>query len=88
MIQKYPAKLHVARHFLVLKPEVGQTYGKPRPLSTVHPPKSANCPKLLDGMSHMDEVDFRRRPLRGRDGPVDPAERYAALVAGLRERGL
>ena len=40
------------------------------------------------GMSHMDEVDFRRRPLKGRDGPVDPAERYAALVEGLRKRGL
>lgn len=39
------------------------------------------------GMSHMDEVDFRR-PLTGRDGPVDPAERYAALVEGLRERRL
>lgn len=40
------------------------------------------------GVSHMDEVDFRRRPLKGKDGPVDPAERYAALVAELRELGL
>lgn len=39
------------------------------------------------GLSHLDEVDFRRRPLRGKDAPVDPAERYAALVAELRERG-
>lgn len=40
------------------------------------------------GLSHMDEVDFRRRPLKGGDGPVDPTERYTALVEGLRERGL
>lgn len=40
------------------------------------------------GMSHMDEVDFRRRPLRGKDGSVDPAELYIALVSGLREKGL
>lgn len=40
------------------------------------------------GVSHMDEVDFRRRPLKGRDGPVDLTERYAALVGELRERGL
>lgn len=40
------------------------------------------------GMSHMDEVDFRGRPLRGRDGPMDPAELYIALVSGLREKGL
>ena len=39
-------------------------------------------------MSHKDEEDYRRPPLKGRDGPVDPAERYAALVEGLRERGL
>lgn len=40
------------------------------------------------GMSHMDEVDFRRRPLKGRGDPVDPAEHYAVLAEGLRERGL
>ena len=40
------------------------------------------------GLSHMDEVDFRRRPLKGGDGPVDQTERYTALVEGLRERGL
>ena len=40
------------------------------------------------GMSHMDEIDFRRRPLRGRDGPVDPAERYIELVSQLKELGL
>ena len=40
------------------------------------------------GLSHMDEVDFRRRPLKGGEGPVDPTERYTALVEGLRERGL
>lgn len=40
------------------------------------------------GLSHMDEVDFRRRPLKGKDGPVDPAERYAVLVEGLRKQGL
>lgn len=40
------------------------------------------------GMSHMDEVDFRRHPLKGGDGAIDPAERYAALVEGLRKRGL
>ena len=40
------------------------------------------------GMSHMDEIDFRRRPLKGRDGPVDPAERYIKLVSQLKELGL
>lgn len=40
------------------------------------------------GLSHMDEVDFRRRPLKGRDGPLDPAQRYLALVAELRAQGL
>ena len=40
------------------------------------------------GLSHMDEVDFRRRPLKGKDGPVDPTERYTVLVEDLRERGL
>jgi len=40
------------------------------------------------GLSHLDEVDFRRRPLRGGDGVLDPAERYVALVSELRQRGL
>ena len=40
------------------------------------------------GVSHKDEVDFRRRPLRGKGGPVDPAELYAGLVAELKELGL
>lgn len=40
------------------------------------------------GMSHMDEIDFRRRPLKGRDGPVDPAECYIELVSRLRDLGL
>ena len=40
------------------------------------------------GMSHMDEIDFRRRPWKGRDGPVDPADRYVELVAQLKEQGL
>lgn len=40
------------------------------------------------GLSHMDEIDFRRRPLRGKDGPVDPVERYVELVSRLREAGL
>ena len=40
------------------------------------------------GLSHMDEVDFRRRALRRRGESVDPPERYAALAAQLRELGL
>lgn len=40
------------------------------------------------GLSHMDEVDFRRRPLKGRDGLLDPTERYLALVAELRVMGM
>lgn len=40
------------------------------------------------GLSHLDEVDFRRRPLKHRGESVDPAERYTALVKDLRERGL
>ncbi len=40
------------------------------------------------GMSHMDEIDFRRRPLKGREGPADPVERYVELVSQLRELGL
>lgn len=40
------------------------------------------------GVSHMDEVDFRRCPLKGKDGPVDLTERYIELVAELRDLGL
>ena len=40
------------------------------------------------GLSHMDEVDFRRRALKRRGEVVDPTDYYVALVAELRERGL
>lgn len=40
------------------------------------------------GMSHMDEIDFRRRPLRGKGHLVDPADRYVELVSQLKEQGL
>lgn len=40
------------------------------------------------GLSHMDEVDFRRRPLKRRGQVVDPPELYLSLVADLRQRGL
>jgi len=40
------------------------------------------------GVSHLDEVDFRRRPLKGRSGPADPAEHYVELVSELRALGL
>ena len=40
------------------------------------------------GVSHLDEVDFRRRPLKGRSGLADPTEQYIALVSELRELGL
>lgn len=40
------------------------------------------------GMSHTDEIDFRRRPLRGKGHPVDPADRYVELVSQLKEQGL
>lgn len=37
------------------------------------------------GVSHMDEVDFRRRPLKGKDGLVDPTDWYVSLVSELRD---
>lgn len=40
------------------------------------------------GLSHMDEVDFRRRALKRRGEVADPAGRYVELVSELRERGL
>ena len=40
------------------------------------------------GVSHMDEVDFRRRPLRSRKGTWDIAGEYVELVKELRDMGL
>ena len=40
------------------------------------------------GVSHMDEVDFRRSPLRSRKGAWDIAGEYVALVKELRDMGL
>lgn len=40
------------------------------------------------GLSHMDEVDFRRRALRRRGVTVDPAQRYVELVSQLKRTGL
>lgn len=40
------------------------------------------------GMSHMDEIDFRRRPLRRRGRQTDVVERYVEMVAELRTLGL
>lgn len=40
------------------------------------------------GMSHMDEIDFRRRPLRYRGVSCDVVEAYVQMVAELKEMGL
>ncbi len=40
------------------------------------------------GLSHLDQIDFRRRPLRGGDGPLDPPQLYVSLVSELRALGL
>lgn len=40
------------------------------------------------GVSHMDEVDFRRRPLRRHGEVFDVTEEYVKMVAELRARGL
>jgi len=40
------------------------------------------------GLSHLDEVDFRRRPLKGKEGPLDPPQRYVELVSALRAQDL
>ena len=40
------------------------------------------------GVSHMDEVDFRRRPLRRRGQVWDVVDEYVAMVAELKEMGL
>lgn len=40
------------------------------------------------GVSHMDEVDFRRRPLRRRGQVWDVVDEYVAMVAELKELGL
>lgn len=40
------------------------------------------------GISHMDEIDFRRRPLRRRGETVDVTDRYVEMVRELKELGL
>lgn len=40
------------------------------------------------GISHMDEVDFRRRPLRSRGERMDLTERYIELVSELKNLGM
>lgn len=40
------------------------------------------------GLSHIDEVDFRRRALKRRGETVEPAAFYVTLVSKLRERGM
>lgn len=40
------------------------------------------------GTSHMDEVDFRRRPLKYRGHTMDLVEEYIKMVAELKELGL
>lgn len=40
------------------------------------------------GVSHMDEVDFRRRPLRRRGEVFDVVDEYIRMAAQLREWGL
>lgn len=40
------------------------------------------------GVSHMDEVDFRRRPLRRRGFSWDVVDRYIEMVGELKEYGL
>lgn len=72
---------------------IGRVEGENDGLVTVESARWANFGGVWRGagkrgMSHLDEVDFRRRPLKRRGKTVDPAERFAALVEGLRERGL
>ena len=40
------------------------------------------------GVSHMDEVDFRRRPLKARGESWDVIDEYITMVAQLKESGL
>lgn len=40
------------------------------------------------GVSHMDEVDFRRRPLRRRGEVFDVVDEYIRMAAQLKEQGL
>ncbi|HJB20687.1 MAG TPA: hypothetical protein H9773_03175 [Candidatus Fournierella merdavium] len=40
------------------------------------------------GVSHMDEVDFRRRPLRRHGESFDVVEKYIQMVAELKEQGM
>lgn len=40
------------------------------------------------GVSHMDEIDFRRRPLHYRGKSYDVVEEYIKMVAQLKEFGL
>ena len=40
------------------------------------------------GVSHMDEVDFRRRPIRRRGMRFDVVEEYLRMAAELKEMGL
>ena len=41
------------------------------------------------GVSHLDEIDFRRRPLakKSGDGVADIPDIYLQIVSGLQERG-
>ena len=41
----------------------------------------------LSGVSHLDAIDFRRRPIGKRSRAFDVCEEYAALVRGLKEMG-
>ncbi|HJA25875.1 MAG TPA: hypothetical protein H9795_07425 [Candidatus Fournierella merdigallinarum] len=40
------------------------------------------------GVSHMDEVDFRRRPIKRRGERFDVVEQYIQMVAELKEKGM
>ena len=40
------------------------------------------------GVSHMDEVDFRRRPLRRHGEVFDVVDEYIRMAAQLKELGL
>ena len=40
------------------------------------------------GVSHMDEVDFRRRPLRRRGEVFDVVDEYIRMAAQIKELGL
>ncbi len=40
------------------------------------------------GVSHMDEVDFRRRPLKHGGKTVDPVDWYIKMVSELKDLGL